>query len=114
MRLHSRFTKVSMLHRIFVLLTLFAFPLAAQDKPVKPKVISTPTPKPKPRPRKPKPANPLAEYLPIVKAAFSSRWVDAVTPRLKEFDAGIISIEFKVDAEGKVVDFKVVDNTSNE
>jgi hypothetical protein len=104
-----------MLFRIIALASLLALPLSAQDRPVRPKVIATPTPKPKPRPRKPPtPANPLADYMPTVKAVFAPRWVDAVTPRMKDFNSGTISIAFKLDGEGKVVDFKVVENTSNE
>jgi TonB family protein len=104
-----------MLFRIIVLTSLFALPLFAQDKPVRPRVVATPTPKPKPRPRKPvPPKNPLADYMPSVKATISERWADAVTPRLKDFDAGVIILTFKLDAEGKVIDFKVVENSSNE
>jgi outer membrane biosynthesis protein TonB len=105
-----------MLLRIIVLTSLLALPAATQDTPVKPKVVATPKPKPRPKtPAKPaKPADPLASYIPGVKAAFAARWVDAVTPRLKDFDPGAINITFKLDADAKVVDFKVVENTSNE
>lgn len=92
--------------------------------PPKPKVVATPTPapaaaptpaKPVPRRRTPaKPANPLATYMPSVKAAFSERWGATVTPLLKDFNPGNLSVVFKLDAEGKVTDFTVTQNTSNE
>ena len=69
---------------------------------------------PKPAPRKRKAADPLAAYMPTVKAAFTARWNDAVTPLMKDFSQGNVSVLFKLDAEGKVADFSVTQNTSNE
>ena len=96
----------------------------------KPKVVATPTPAPtakskpaaapaeattpKPAPRKRKTSDPLAAYMPTVKAAFTARWNDAVTPLMKDFSQGNVSVLFKLDAEGKVADFSVTQNTSNE
>jgi TonB family protein len=90
--------------------------------PPKPKVVATPTPapaapaavKPAPRKRPGKPTDPLAAYMPTVKAAIAARWGESVTPLLKDFNQGNVSVLFKLDAEGKVTDFSVTQNTSNE
>jgi TonB family protein len=126
-----------MLVRILCLLALVAPAGWAQGRPLfappKAKVVSksaatpTPTPAPaaapipgpattpKPAPRRPKkPADPLAAYMPTVKAAFAERWGEAVTPLLKDFNPGNVSVLFKLDPEGKVTDFSVTQNTSNE
>jgi TonB family protein len=85
----------------------------------KPKVVATPAPTPVPakpaaRKRPAKPADPLAAYMPTVKSAFSLRWGETITPLLKDFNPGNVSVVFKLDAEGKVTDFTVTQNTSNE
>jgi TonB family protein len=87
----------------------------------RPKVIATPTPaptpaKPKPVRKKPpvKPVDYAASYIPTVKAAFAKRWAETVQPRMTEFDRGSASVKFKLDAEGKVTEFAVAENTSNE
>lgn len=88
--------------------------------PPRPKVIATPTPAPaaapKPVRKKPpvKPVDYAARYIPTVKAAFAQRWAGAVQPRMTEFDRGSASVKFKLDAEGKVTEFAVAENTSNE
>jgi hypothetical protein len=86
--------------------------------PPKAKVVSTPAPAPaatpKPPVRRRKPVDPLVAYMPTVKAAFSLRWGETVTPLLKDFTQGSVSAVFKLDAEGKVLDFIVTQNTSNE
>ena len=95
--------------------------------PPKPKVVAPPkagppagpapgaTAKPAARRRPPaKAADPLAAYMPLVKSAFSLRWAEAVTPLLKDFNPGNLNVLFKLDAEGKVTDFNVTQNTSNE
>lgn len=126
-----------MLVRTLCLLTFIASSAWAQGRPLfappKAKIVSrpavTPAPAPapasaatpapaaapKPAPRRPKkPADPLAAYMPTVKAAFSERWGEAVTPLLKDFNPGNVSVLFKLDPEGKVTDFSVTQNTSNE
>ncbi len=37
-----------------------------------------------------------------------------MTPLMKDFAQGNVSVLFKLDAEGKVADFSVTQNTSNE
>ena len=118
-----------MLVRTVCLLSVVAFSNAAwAQRPLfpapKPKVVATPTPAPaakksaaqKPARKRPpaKPADPLAAYMPSVKAAFSERWGDEITPLLKDFNPGDVNAVFKLDAEGKVTDFSIVENTSNE
>jgi TonB family protein len=56
----------------------------------------------------------IAAYMPKVKAALAPRWAAALEPRATEFTRGIVKVTFKLDAEGKVTDFAVVANTSNE
>jgi len=56
----------------------------------------------------------LATYTPKVKAALAAQWPDAVTPHLSEFSPGNLVATFKMDAEGKVTEFGVTANTSNE
>lgn len=104
--------------------------------PPKPKVVATPTPAPsgaaatkpgaapataangaKPAPRKrpvAKPEDLVKSYMPKVKTAIALRWGETVTPLLKDFSAGNVSVAFKLDAEGKVTDFSITQNTSNE
>jgi TonB family protein len=72
------------------------------------------TPKPLARRRPARPADPLAAYVPTVKLAFAARWQEAVTPLMKDFIPGNVSVLFKLDGEGKVTDFTVTQNTSNE
>ena len=55
-----------------------------------------------------------ASYMPKVKAALAKRWSDAVTPRMAEFSHGSVNVTFKLDADGKVADFAVAANSSNE
>ena len=52
--------------------------------------------------------------MPTVKAAIAARWTEAVTPLLKDFNQGNVSAVFTLDAGGKVTDFQVRQNTSNE
>lgn len=91
----------------------------------RPKVIATPPtlapaqPTPaaptKPVRKRPvRPADPVAVYTPKVKAAFAKRWAEAVQPHMEEFNQGNVAVTFKLDAEGKVADFAVTENTSNE
>ncbi len=56
----------------------------------------------------------LAAYTPKVKAALAAQWSAAVTPHLAEFSPGNVIAAFKLDADGKVTDFAVTANTSNE
>ena len=112
--------------RIVCLLTLLTAVTWAQERgrPLfaapKPKVVATPTPAPAGTPKPParrrpaRPVDPLAAYMPTVKAAFSLRWGETVTPLLKDFTTGSVSATFKLDAEGQVLDFAVTQNTSNE
>ena len=109
--------------RLILILVLLATPAFAQNRsifgPPRPKVISTPKPTPPPAPpvkRKPapKPKSPAEEYIGSVKTAFAARWVDAATPLLNDFRTGSVSVVFKLDADAKVLDVKVTDNTSND
>jgi TonB family protein len=86
------------------------------EKPVEKPVETVANPAPSPAPRKPGPrsAASLAAYMPTVKLAFSARWGDAVTPLMKDFAQGNVSVLFKLDAAGAVTDFQVTQNTSNE
>jgi TonB family protein len=86
------------------------------EKPVqKPtETVANPTPSPAPRKPGPRSAASLAAYMPTVKLAFSARWGDAVTPLMKDFAQGNVSVLFKLDAAGAVTDFQVTQNTSNE
>jgi TonB family protein len=117
---------------------LFAAP-PAEIPAVKPRVISTPPPKapvkkPRSKPRvddsenaapkrraTPPPEPPLsrteervAAYMPKVKAALGKRWSESLKPRLTEFSPGSVALIFTLDAEGKVTDVKLGENTSNE
>ena len=56
----------------------------------------------------------ITAYMPKVKAALASRWAAALEPRLSEFSTGNMKVTFKLDADGKVLDFAVIANTSNE
>src|SRR5205807_6955302 len=60
------------------------------------------------------PAQWITAYTPKVKAALAARWAAELTPRMSEFATGNVSVAFKLDAEGKVTDFAVTANTSNE
>ena len=111
--------------RLVCLLSLLTAATWAQEprRPLfaapKPKVVAPPAPTPAGTPKPPtrrraKPADPLAAYMPTVKAAFSLRWGESVTPLLKDFTTGSVSAIFKLDAEGQVLDFAVTQNTSNE
>ena len=42
--------------------------------------------------------DPLVAYMPTVKAAFSLRWGETVTPLLKDFTQGSVSAVFKLEA----------------
>jgi len=66
------------------------------------------------KPKSKGPAQLAAEFTPKVKAALAARWADALNPHLNEFDAGYLKVTFKLDAEGKVADFAVTANSSNE
>lgn len=113
-----------MFFRTFLVLALLqAAVVAAPDpaEPPRPRVISTPTPFPQ---RKPKAVvkrpvirsreQIIADYMPEVKAALAGRWASAVTPRMSEFTSGNLGVSFKLDGDGKVIDFAVKANTSNE
>jgi TonB family protein len=93
-------------------------PAKATPAPADPATTAgTPAPAPEARPprrRTPKAADLLAGYMPSVKAAFSLRWGETITPLLKDFNPGNVSALFKLDADGKVTDFTVTQNTSNE
>jgi TonB family protein len=52
--------------------------------------------------------------MPKVKAALAARWAAALEPRMSEFSAGNMKVAFTLDADGKVTDFTVIANTSNE
>lgn len=112
---------------LLALLLLVPIGLHAAPAPVKPKVIATPTPAPAlPTPADPnkppvrrKPAQKsvatlVAEYTKSVKATLGARWQEAAADKAKDFTAGSLAFTFKVDAEGKVVEFAVKNNTSNE
>jgi TonB family protein len=115
-----------MIVRFLFLLALLTVPAFAQGgrplfAPPKAKVVATPTPAPlpatatpKPRRRPARPADPMTAYMPTVKAAIAAKWNDTVAPLLKDFSRGNVSVLFKLDAEGKVADFTVTQNTSNE
>ena len=60
------------------------------------------------------PAQFITAYMPKVKAALAARWAEALTPHMSKFAAGNLKVTFKLDAEGKVADFAVTVNTSNE
>ena len=102
----------------------FAVPAVAQNEvPPRPKVISTPEPTAEPKKKRrapvkhsaPKtPEQLLAGYMPKVKAALARRWGAAVTARMAEFSPGNLSVNFMLDAEGKVTAVTVASNTSNE
>ncbi len=107
-------------------------PTPAPAAPAKParnaKATPTPAPAPAPDPAPaadaPKPvrkkppqksvATLVAEYTKSVKAVLGTRWQEAATARASDFTSGSLSIAFKVDAEGKVVDFAVKSNSSND
>ncbi len=59
-------------------------------------------------------AQELAAFMPKVKAAMAARWGDAVAARRAEFSAGNVIVTFALDADGKVTEFTVTANTSNE
>jgi len=56
----------------------------------------------------------LASYLPKVKAALGARWAAALAPLMADSAVGSVNVTFKLDADGKVTDFAVVANSSNE
>jgi outer membrane biosynthesis protein TonB len=97
---------------------------AAPSKPAPP--VPTPAPAPAdapaadaPKPVRKKPpqksvATLVAEYTKSVKAVLGTRWQEAATERASDFTSGSLSIAFQVDAGGKVVDFAVKSNSSNE
>ena len=97
----------------------------SSDRPPKPKVIAIPTPTPavpavpaKPIRRRPPAKVDVAKaaveaYMPKVKAAFSARWVEALTPVGKEFTPGKVSVLFTLDPEGKLTEVAITENTSN-
>ena len=112
---------------MFIRTLLFIFSIAqiatpafAQtEAPPRPKVIATPEPKPQPKKtaRRPTPKTPeqlLAAFMPKVKSALAGRWAAAVTARMTEFSPGNLSVNFTLDAEGKVTAVAVTANTSNE
>jgi TonB family protein len=101
-----------MFHRI--LLPLF---IAAQITALAPALRAEPGAKPKTAAKNPKGGNPSqlrAAYTPKVKAALAAQWAAALEPRMSEFSPGNVIVAFKVDADGKVTEFTVTANTSNE
>jgi len=97
-----------------LLLPLFAAVLLAAHAPAQ-STESPPRPKTTAKKAKGKsPAQLLAAYTPKVKAALSARWAAALTPRMSEFSPGNVNVTFRLDGEGKVTDFAVSANTSNE
>ena len=60
------------------------------------------------------PAQLVEAYMPKVKGALSARWAEAVTPRMRDFASGNLSVTFKLDADGKVTGVTVTANTTNE
>ena len=96
------------------LLPLFITALLAAHAPAQ---NPEPPAKPKPAAKKSKgksPAQYITAYTPRVKAALSARWAAALAPRMSEFAVGSASVTFKLDGDGKVTDFAVTANTSNE
>jgi TonB family protein len=92
---------------------------AQTGDPPRPKVIATPEPKPQPKKttRRYTPKTPeqlLAAFMPKVKSALAGRWGAAITARMTEFSPGNVSVNFALDAEGKVTAVAVTANTSNE
>ena len=99
---------------------LFAPPTFAQNEtPPRPKVTATPEPKSQPKKTARRstgktPEQWIAAYMPKVKSALAGRWAAAVTARMTEFSPGNLSVNFTLDAEGKVTAVAVTANTSNE
>ena len=56
----------------------------------------------------------LSAFTPKVKAALATQWAAAVAPHLAEFSPGNVIAAFKMDADGKVTEFTVSANTSND
>ncbi len=56
----------------------------------------------------------IAAYTVKAKAAMAATWADALKPRMADFAVGSVTTTFKLDAEGKVAEFAVTANTSNE
>jgi TonB family protein len=93
---------------IFITMLLFAHaPAQAAELPARPKATVK-------KPKGKSPAQFIAAYTPKVKAAMAVRWADALAPRMSEFATGNVSVTFKLDADGKVTEFTVIANTSNE
>ncbi len=86
---------------------LTALAPALQAEPAKPKTTAKKT-------KGNNPAQLLAAYTPKVKAALAAQWATALAPRMSEFSPGNVIVAFKVDADGKVTEFAVSTNTSNE
>ena len=99
-----------MIHRtllpLFIAAHLTALAPALKAEPAKPKSSV--------KKGKSSPAQLIAAYTPKVKAALAAQWAAALTPRMSEFSPGNVIVSFKLDAEGKVIDFAVSTNTSNE
>jgi TonB family protein len=51
--------------------------------------------------------------MPKVKAALGKTWATSLQPHAAEFQPGNVSVKFKLDAEGKVTEFAVTENSSN-
>lgn len=66
------------------------------------------------RPASKTPEQWIATYMPKVKAALAGRWGAEVTAKMAEFAPGNLSVNFTLDAEGKVTAVAVTANTSNE
>jgi outer membrane biosynthesis protein TonB len=68
----------------------------------------------KPAVKKSRGATSLTNFLPKVKSALALRWQAELAPHMADFAVGSTSVIFTLDAEGKVTDFKVTANSSNE
>lgn len=92
---------------LFIAAHLTALAPALQAEPAKPKATAKKT-------KGNSPAQLIAAYTPKVKAALAAQWAAAVTPRMSEFLPGNVIVAFKLDADGKVTEFAVSTNTSND
>ncbi len=96
--------------------TLLPLFIAAHFTALAPGLRAEPA-KPKPTAKKTKGgthAQLLAAYTPKVKAALAAQWAAALAPRMSEFSPGNVIVAFKLDADGKVTEFAVGTNTTNE
>ena len=92
-----------------LLTALLAAPMPARsaEDPAKPKAAAK-------KPAGKGGAQSAASYMPKVKAVLAKRWAETIAARMADFSTGNLTVAFKLDAEGKVTDFAVAENTSNE